>query len=99
MEMSAVSAGPNIADGMDPGMNTYIKTEYMKVNVRISIRNIKLLYSYLRKMNFSVRAVLHGECGLDSFNMVISEMKTIFLTFLQDYSTLCTVENCYSFRK
>ena len=43
MDISAgtVSAGPNLTGQMDPGMNTNIKTEYMKRKyVRTSIRNV-----------------------------------------------------------
>ena len=43
MDISAgsVLAGPNLTGGMDPGMNAYIYTDYMKnKHVRISIGNI-----------------------------------------------------------
>ena len=43
--------------------------------VRFSIRN-----SVIQKKTFSVRAVFHGECVLDSFNMAISGTKTTFYT-------------------
>ena len=79
MDISAgtVLAGPNLTEGMDPGMNTNIKTEYMKSKyARISMRKI-LCFT---KMHFSVRPVLHGEHVLNSFDMVISGMKPTFYT-------------------
>ena len=39
----SVPLGPNLTGGMEPGINTNIKTEYMKSKyVRISLGNIKL---------------------------------------------------------